>query len=66
LLARTADARDRRLAVLRLTARGARANAVRQGTVEAAVSERSTVSAIVIASPRGGSWSGSQLNWNAR
>jgi DNA-binding MarR family transcriptional regulator len=39
LLARTADARDRRLAVLRLTARGARANAVRQGTVEAAVSE---------------------------
>jgi DNA-binding MarR family transcriptional regulator len=39
LLVRAADARDRRRAVLRLTTRGARANAVRQGTVEAAIAE---------------------------
>jgi DNA-binding MarR family transcriptional regulator len=39
LVARTADRRDRRRAVLRLTALGARVNAVRQGTVEAAIEE---------------------------
>lgn len=39
LLARADDPLDRRRAVLRLTARGARANAVRRGTVEAAVAE---------------------------
>lgn len=37
LLTRLADPLDRRRAVLRLTARGRRANAVRAGTVEAAV-----------------------------
>jgi DNA-binding MarR family transcriptional regulator len=37
LLHRTDDPRDRRRARLRLTARGARANAVRQGTVESAI-----------------------------
>lgn len=37
LLARTADAADRRRAQLRLTARGARINQVTTGTVEAAV-----------------------------
>ena len=37
LLARAADPSDRRRAVLRLTARGARVNAVRHGTVEAAI-----------------------------
>lgn len=37
LLLRVADARDRRRAVLRLTARGGRVNAVNRGTVEAAV-----------------------------
>jgi DNA-binding MarR family transcriptional regulator len=39
LLMRAADERDRRRAVLRLTRRGARANAVRQGTVEAAIAK---------------------------
>jgi DNA-binding MarR family transcriptional regulator len=39
LLTRAADARDRRRAVLRLTRRGARANALRHGTVERAVAE---------------------------
>jgi DNA-binding MarR family transcriptional regulator len=39
LLARRHDPRDRRRAVLRLTARGARANAVRGGTVESAIAE---------------------------
>ena len=38
LLLRADDARDRRRAVLRLTARGARVNGVAHGTVEAAVS----------------------------
>lgn len=38
LLARADDSRDRRRAVLRLTTRGARANAVHHGTVESAVS----------------------------
>jgi DNA-binding MarR family transcriptional regulator len=38
-LVRVEDPRDRRRAVLRLTARGARVNAVRNGTVEAAVAE---------------------------
>ena len=37
LLHRADDPHDRRRAVLRLTARGARVNAVRRGTVEAAV-----------------------------
>ena len=37
LLARAADPGDRRRAVLRLTARGARVNAVREGTVEAGI-----------------------------
>lgn len=37
LLARSDDPTDRRRAVLRLTKRGARVNAARQGTVEAAV-----------------------------
>jgi DNA-binding MarR family transcriptional regulator len=37
LLARADDPRDRRRAVLRLTPRGARANAMRAGTVEHAV-----------------------------
>jgi DNA-binding MarR family transcriptional regulator len=37
LIARQADPRDRRRAVLTLTARGARINATRKGTVEAAV-----------------------------
>lgn len=39
LLARTDDPRDRRRAVLRLTPRGVRANAVSGGTVEAAIAE---------------------------
>jgi DNA-binding MarR family transcriptional regulator len=39
LLARADDPLDRRRAVLRLTRRGARANGVRRGTVEAAVGE---------------------------
>jgi DNA-binding MarR family transcriptional regulator len=39
LVARMHDPRDRRRAMLRLTSRGARANAVRNGTVEAAVAE---------------------------
>jgi MarR family transcriptional regulator, organic hydroperoxide resistance regulator len=39
LLARTNDPDDRRRAVLSLTARGARVNAVRQGTVEAAIAD---------------------------
>ena len=39
LLIRAADPLDRRRAVLRLTTRGARVNAVRQGTVEAAIAE---------------------------
>ncbi len=39
LLARADDPLDRRRAVLRLPPRGARANAVRRGTVEAAVAE---------------------------
>jgi DNA-binding MarR family transcriptional regulator len=39
LLVRLDDPRDRRRAVLRLTARGARINAVGHGTVEAAVAE---------------------------
>jgi DNA-binding MarR family transcriptional regulator len=37
LLRRISDPRDRRRAILRLTARGARVNAARDGTVEAAV-----------------------------
>ena len=37
LLVRTHDPGDRRRAVLRLTKRGSRANAMRQGTVESAV-----------------------------
>jgi DNA-binding MarR family transcriptional regulator len=37
LLARTDDPRDRRRAVLHLTTRGTRVNAVRHGTVEAAI-----------------------------
>jgi DNA-binding MarR family transcriptional regulator len=37
LLERADDPHDRRRAILRLTARGARANAVRRGTVEAAI-----------------------------
>ncbi len=37
LLTRTDDPRDRRRAVLRLTRRGARANAVRRGTVESSI-----------------------------
>ena len=37
LLVRTHDPADRRRAVLRLTPRGARVNAARQGTVEAAI-----------------------------
>jgi DNA-binding MarR family transcriptional regulator len=39
LLARTDDPSDRRRAVLHLTSRGARVNATRQGTVEAAIAE---------------------------
>jgi DNA-binding MarR family transcriptional regulator len=39
LLVRTDDPRDRRRAILRLTQRGDRANATRQGTVESAVAE---------------------------
>jgi DNA-binding MarR family transcriptional regulator len=39
LLARANDPRDRRRAILRLTRRGARANAMRQGTVELAIGE---------------------------
>jgi DNA-binding MarR family transcriptional regulator len=39
LLARADDPRDRRRAVLRLTAKGARVNATRRGTVEAAVAD---------------------------
>jgi DNA-binding MarR family transcriptional regulator len=39
LLARVPDPADRRRAVLRLTARGVRANAVGSGTVEVAVAE---------------------------
>jgi DNA-binding MarR family transcriptional regulator len=39
LLARAHDPHDRRRAVLRLTRRGARANARRQGTVEQAIAE---------------------------
>jgi DNA-binding MarR family transcriptional regulator len=39
LLARQDDPRDRRRAVVRLTSRGARVNAVAYGTVEAAVAE---------------------------
>jgi len=39
LLARADDPRDRRRAVLRLTKRGARANAVHHGTVEAAMAQ---------------------------
>ena len=39
LLARSDDPGDRRRAVLRLTKRGARVNAVRQGTVEAAIAQ---------------------------
>ena len=39
LLARADDARDRRRAVLRLTARGMRVNAVTGGTVESATAE---------------------------
>jgi DNA-binding MarR family transcriptional regulator len=39
LLARDADRSDRRRAVLRLTPRGARVNAVRRGTVESAIAE---------------------------
>ena len=39
LLARSDDPGDRRRAVLRLTARGARANAVKHGTVESEIAE---------------------------
>src|SRR5919106_1177000 len=39
LLARSDDPSDRRRAVLRLTKRGARVNAARQGTVEAAIAQ---------------------------
>jgi DNA-binding MarR family transcriptional regulator len=39
LLAREDDARDRRRAVLRLTKRGTRANALRRGTVESAIAD---------------------------
>jgi DNA-binding MarR family transcriptional regulator len=39
LLARAADPRDRRRAILRLTRRGARANASRRTTVESAVAD---------------------------
>ncbi len=39
LLARADDPTDRRRAVLRLTTRGARVNAVRHGTVEAAITD---------------------------
>ena len=39
LLAREDDARDRRRAVLRLTKGGTRANALRRGTVESAISD---------------------------
>jgi DNA-binding MarR family transcriptional regulator len=39
LVARSDDPGDRRRAVLRLTKRGARVNAVRQGTVEAAIAQ---------------------------
>jgi MarR family transcriptional regulator, organic hydroperoxide resistance regulator len=39
LLARTADPNDRRRAVLRLTKRGTRVNAARQGTVEVAIGQ---------------------------
>lgn len=39
LLSRVEDPRDRRRAILRLTRRGTRVNAVRIGTVEAAVAE---------------------------
>jgi MarR family transcriptional regulator, organic hydroperoxide resistance regulator len=39
LLLRVADPRDRRRAILRLTARGALVNAARDGTVESAVAE---------------------------
>jgi DNA-binding MarR family transcriptional regulator len=39
LLTRTDDPRDRRRAILRLTAHGVRANEVRRGTVESAVAE---------------------------
>jgi DNA-binding MarR family transcriptional regulator len=39
LLHRVDDPRDRRRAILRLTRRGLRANAVRSGTVEAAIEE---------------------------
>jgi DNA-binding MarR family transcriptional regulator len=42
LLARQDDPRDRRRAVLRLTARGSRINAIGRGTVEAAVAEALT------------------------
>jgi DNA-binding MarR family transcriptional regulator len=42
LLARHDDPRDRRRAVLRLTARGSRINAIGHGTVEAAVAEALT------------------------
>jgi DNA-binding MarR family transcriptional regulator len=42
LLGRTDDPRGLRRAVLRLTRRGARVNAVRLGTVEAAVAEASS------------------------
>lgn len=39
LLAREDDARDRRRAILRLTKRGTRANALRRGTVESAIAD---------------------------
>jgi len=39
LIARSDDPGDRRRAVLRLTARGARVNAAREGTVEAAIGQ---------------------------
>jgi len=39
LVARSDDPADRRRAVLRLTARGSRVNAVREGTVEAAIGQ---------------------------
>jgi DNA-binding MarR family transcriptional regulator len=39
LLIRTHDPRDRRRAVLRLSERGSRANAMRRGTVESAVAK---------------------------